>query len=236
MGYPKNIKQSFDSSNPYGVTESRGASSFEETVAEKGDKLFLDTTSVSPTYSFGMSHLKEILFLPNEGLTVPNGASDIYTKTVPTGFSLDNVEALVMSFIFGGVGTTPLDTKVAFTMSGLRQEFPQLIFDDYRKCRFSSISGTSITSPNSKFVNLVYADAIAENLASTNPDSVIFPAYMGNSPFVISTSFTGVNSALVSLHFDREADTLVFKFKKNGATTGVSWTSGVYFIALPIYK
>lgn len=225
MGYPKNIKASFEVENNYGVKKSERAT--QENVAfDFAKETFLNhgpTLQFPFQFSVATSDPRvlavEIAF--TEGMAVPDGATAEFTKTLPLGVDTSDIQALFTPITYSGPCA-----NAAAVREALRGTLPVttlndgaiLIFEDYKKLRV-----TAGTRPGLGMaaLNLEYADKIA-----LTPGSYLLGAYNDRVGIFYDGLTNLAKSALLSVYLNKANNSLVFNFKKTGATSSISFNTG----------
>jgi len=242
MAYPKNIKETTDFLANYGPVEAKNPVPFTEELDSNLSASLMRTAktngalaTLAPFSQLERGGADRVVDYVDrifvEGNAIPNGAADVYTKTVelPSDVDLSNVFGI---FVNAFLPSPPVqmefnftETLNLFTLSNLSAAGGRLVvFEDYRKTVASfafTSSAFNVPVPVVKFaVNASYQSLIDAN-------TVMLPSYE-NSIAAIGAGEEG-KSALLSAYFNKEEHTLVFTFKKTGSTSGVSFTAGRFF-------
>lgn len=190
-----------------------------------------------------------------EGTSIPNGASDSYIKTIPLGFTTPATKALAVisvnsvspgssstinnsAYTYGvsSQGTTSL--SVNSINKALDTSFRMLVTSDYTETLRAQLflNETSIYEEDENAVRIP-----TNNILSYTDHPTLFGVYSSNK---VGIGYTSSNQVLPQTHSVIKSaylsgNNLVIMFKKRAATSGETFSTGVYSntaIYLRVYK
>jgi hypothetical protein len=205
--------------------------SFKQYLAENGSILPLLYGATDNTNSF--TKVKGVFitpFTPVEGLTVPDGASAEFTKTVPLGINMTDYFGIVLDTSGQSNSDVPKSYLNSLRYSGIYGPNSTTLLYVSRMYQKSRVLGEAMLHAGGYKINLVYQDCI-----SSDEYGLFLGAYTGGGTSrapVPTISAVNTNAGLVSVHID--GNNLVLKYKKVHSTSSVSFSSGCMLIFHPI--